>query len=394
MNKSKVIMQIYFLYLYLCFILLLSNISKIELIKPTRNLVNKYSEIHLIIQGNGVQNLLSDNNYNEADDPSEVLVEGVKKEGCIKTCNLERDKNKITLRYENKMKTCYYMFYGLTNLIEVDLSDFDASEVTNMNGMFYGCTNLEKITLGNINTNSLVSIIATFSRCSKLTSIDLSNLDFSKVKSIKDLFKESDKLETINFGDIKTPLVEDMESAFNSCIKLISVDLSKFVTFKVKTMFRMFFNCESLKYLDLSNFDTSKVKKIDYMFNLCKSLIFLNLKLFSFENYPSKTDVIKDISTNVKYCIIDTTAQSILSIADSKNVCSDTCFKENIRVDLENNICIEDTCSNNDYKYIYNDVCYMSCPDNTYEIYCEENDNCKNIMIKFHVMIIHQKAII
>ena len=370
-------MQIHFFYFYLNFILLLSNISKIKLIKPARNLSNRYSEIHLIIQGSGVQNLLSDNGYNEADDPSEVYVEGIKKEGCVKTCNLEGDKNKITLRYENKMKSCYYMFYELTNIIEVDLSDFDASEVSKMNGMFYGCSNLEKITFGNIKTDSLENIAGAFTKCHKLKSIDLSNFDFSKVTSINNLFMDSIKLETINFGNIKTSKVEYMESVFNSCLKLISVDLSKFDTTNVKSMSRMFSNCTSLKYLDLSSFVTSKVTRINYMFNSCKSLIFLNLKSFILSSTVSATDTVKSISSNVKYCVSDTTTKSKLSIASDNNVCSDICFKENIRVDLENNICIEDTCSNNNYKYIYNDECYMSCPDNTYEKNCEENDNCE-----------------
>ena len=364
------IFQIYFIYIHLIFIFLL-KIENIKLINPSRNLINKYSEIHLIIQGNGLQNLLSDSDYNEADDPSEVYVEAVLKEGCIKTCNLEKDRNKITLRYSNKMKTCYYMFYCLTNLIEVDLSDFDASEVSKMNGMFYGCSSLEKITFGNIKTDSLENIAGAFTKCHKLKSIDLSNFDFSKVTNINNLFMDSIKLETINFGNITTSMVESMDSVFNNCLKLISVDLSKFDTTNVKSMNRMFSNCTSLKYLDLSSFNTSKVTRIDYMFNLCQSLLFLNLKSFILSSTVSATDVVKYISTNVKYCVTDIITKSKLSIDSDKNDCSDSCFKEN-------NKCIEDLCLNTDYKYIYNNKCYIFCPNNTYELNYEENDNCEN----------------
>ena len=36
------------------------------------------------------------------------------------------------------------MFYELQNIIEIDLSNFDASEVNDMQWMFYNCENLEK----------------------------------------------------------------------------------------------------------------------------------------------------------------------------------------------------------------------------------------------------------
>ena len=51
------------------------------------------------------------------------------------------------------------MFERLTNIIEIDLSNFDASNVRTMQYMFYGCSNLEKIEFGNINTSSLEYII-------------------------------------------------------------------------------------------------------------------------------------------------------------------------------------------------------------------------------------------
>jgi len=37
------------------------------------------------------------------------------------------------------------LFYGCSNLIEVDLSKLDISSVVDIHNMFYGCTNLELI---------------------------------------------------------------------------------------------------------------------------------------------------------------------------------------------------------------------------------------------------------
>ena len=141
-----------------------------------RDLVDYFSEIHLIIQGSDNQQLL---NSGFEIEPSEVLVNGVKDDSCKKTCNLVGNKNNITLRFENQIESCYEMFSGLNNIIEIDLTNFDASKTTNMENMFRHCSNLEKIEFGNINTSSVENMRSLFSGCSKLTSLDLSNFDFS-----------------------------------------------------------------------------------------------------------------------------------------------------------------------------------------------------------------------
>ena len=62
------------------------------------------SEIHLVIKGNGKQNLLY-NFFNIK--PSEVLVNGFKDESCSKTCNLVGDKNNITLKFDTQIESCF-----------------------------------------------------------------------------------------------------------------------------------------------------------------------------------------------------------------------------------------------------------------------------------------------
>ena len=74
------------------------------------------SEIHLIIQGSGPQQLLSD--YYTGVAPSEVLVNGVKDDSCSKTCNLKGDRNNITLKFDTQIESCRSLFYELNkNLI-------------------------------------------------------------------------------------------------------------------------------------------------------------------------------------------------------------------------------------------------------------------------------------
>ena len=100
------------------------------------------SEIHLIIEGNGAQNLI---NGGIDFEPSAVLVNGALKVSCNKTCELEGNKNNITLRFSSEINKFTNLFKGLQNIIEVDLSDFNATKVIFMEHMFNGCSNLEKI---------------------------------------------------------------------------------------------------------------------------------------------------------------------------------------------------------------------------------------------------------
>ena len=82
-----------------------------------------------------------------------------------KICNLNNDLNNITIRFNEEIKTCENMFYDLHNIIEIDLSNFDGSKVTNMHAMFYNCINLKKIIFGNFNTSSVEYMEQLFMNC-------------------------------------------------------------------------------------------------------------------------------------------------------------------------------------------------------------------------------------
>ena len=45
------------------------------------------------------------------------------------------------MKWDNKLTSCTSMFKGLENIIEVDLTKFDSSDVKMMDHMFNGCTN-------------------------------------------------------------------------------------------------------------------------------------------------------------------------------------------------------------------------------------------------------------
>ena len=150
----------------------------------SNNLLNYFSEIHLIITGPGNKSILSNSFIFE---PNEVKIEGELK-NCIKICNFENNEKNAILYFNDNINTCENMFYFLKDIKEIDLSKFDFSTVTSMKNMFRDCTYLEKIEFGNINTSSLTNMELVFQGCQYLQSIDLSKFDTNKVKSFQNIF--------------------------------------------------------------------------------------------------------------------------------------------------------------------------------------------------------------
>jgi len=386
-GKIKIKQKYFFLFFELIIVLLKITLIESVTLKNTRKLNNNYSVIKLVIQ---VPEGIYSRNYNIkilndqfSPLPSQVLVNGEIRNDCNKTCELTNGKYNITLRFENQINSCYEMFYNLNNIIEVDLSDFDASKVNDMFSMFADCKNLEKINFGNINTSSVENMQSLFYGCENLISIDLSNLNTSNVKTMRTMFCGCSSLKKINFGNINTSSVESMQALFESCSNLISIDLSNFDTSKVETMEKMFFKCSKLKYLDLSNFNTQKITTIFAMFYYCQSLIFLNLKNFQISTKVDRTNAFYEISKNVKYCIQDENTKTNL-IGYKQSICDDDCFKKNIKIDINNNKCIASCLGqiyygSTYYKYEYNNICYDECPTGAYPFFCNGNECNNNI---------------
>jgi predicted kinase len=92
----------------------------------------------------------------------------------------------------------------------------------------------------------------------------------------------------------------------------------------------------------------------------------------------SRSSFFDGISPNIKYCINDEETDFILFNNKKKSNCSDICFKKNIIFDPINNKCI-DSCSKEENKYKYNDICYNVCPENTFII---ANNTDKNNLNK------------
>ena len=195
------------------------------------------------------------------------------------------ENNVITLIFEDPITNCNCLFYGCSNIDEIDLSNFNTAEVNTMASMFRECLSLTSITFGNnFITSNVGSMRFMFQNCSSITSLDLSIFNTRSVTDIAYMFYGCKQLSFINLKSFETSGVCGMDRIFTECSSLTELDITNFRTSNANWMSEMFFRCTSLKSLDLSNFDTSSVSYMDGMFNECTSLISLDLKNFNTAN--------------------------------------------------------------------------------------------------------------
>ena len=191
-NKTKTII---YLYNFLIFISFYSFIIPAKI-----NIDHKsYSyDIKLKIKGSGEQTVclaLLDIYY-----PYEVTELSPTSNTWANTCTINLDNTldtdiELILRF-NKPIDGTGLFYGLTNIIEVDLSD---SCITSFASTFTNCTSLVKVNFTNLNTSLVKDAINLFNGCKSLKSVDLSKLDLSKVYDFRYMFNGCQSLEYINF---------------------------------------------------------------------------------------------------------------------------------------------------------------------------------------------------
>ena len=185
-------------------------------------------------------------------------------------------------------KNSQFLFYLMSNLKEIDLTNFDTSNTGNMRSLFYGCQSLENIDLSNFVTSKATNMRAMFSMCKNLVELDLSNFDTSDVTTMRNMFFGCQSLTSIDISNFDTSNVIDMGQMFYECSGLKSINLSGFNTSKLEDMIDMFYGCSSLTSIDLSSFDTSNVTNMLGIFYDCTSLTSVDLSNF---NTAKVTDI-------------------------------------------------------------------------------------------------------
>ena len=302
---------------------LLISISIILSKKP--NINNTLSEITLTIKGSGNNiKILSDtkfcgdrNKYIQFKSfPDRVIINNETQNFTGIFVNLTKEINIVKLQWDNPITDCKIMFDRVYNIINFDFSKFDTSLVTDM-------------------------------RC---------------------MFCESNAMTSLDITNFNTSLVTDMRSMFNKCYSLITLNLSNFDTSKVTDLYHMFNNCTSLISLNVNNFNLKSSGDIGYMFENCSSLISLDLTSFDTQKVMN---AITGIFQNAnKYLILKINTTDISTLKNKfqnfKINNNSTCFLNNHKLIKEKKDCIENCMSDDDYKYDYNEICFLNCPNDTF----------------------------
>lgn len=142
--------------------------------------------------------------------------------------------------------SCSYMFKA-TNLVSIDFSNFNTSNVIYMNEMFMDSSKLTTIDISNFNTSKVTDMGAMFHNCESFTSINILNFDTSNVQHTSHMFYNCNKLTTIDISNFNTPKLLNVNSMFALCPSLTTIiGLENFNTVNVTNMNYLFYSCDNL----------------------------------------------------------------------------------------------------------------------------------------------------
>ncbi|MFJ6920977.1 MAG: BspA family leucine-rich repeat surface protein [Lactobacillus crispatus] len=203
---------------------------------------------------------------------------------------------------------------GLSDVKQIDVTNFDISHVTDMTNMFSGDTNLTKIIgLSTWNVGNVTSMNSMFAGDTALTNLDSSNWKPLKVTNMAAMFKGCSGLKsiTLNWGQ-NTKNVQNFSEMFSSDKNLTEInglsdwDVSNATDFRwmftndtslteinglsgwdvsnATQLSNMFSGDSSLKSMDLSNWKTSKVTDLSNLFNGDTALQTVNMSNMDLRN--------------------------------------------------------------------------------------------------------------
>ena len=176
----------------------------------------------------------------------------------------------------------FYSGYGsekIQKFLELDLSNFDTSKVTDMSAMFFNTSNLTTLNLSNFDTSKVTDMGSMFYGTSNLTTLNLSSFDTSNVTNMSYMFYGMSNLTTLNLSSFDTSKVTDMSAMFSNMSNLTTLDVSNFNTSQVTSMYGMFYLKDEdilkdkLEKIYVNNdFNTAKLTDFSGMFKNRKKL--------------------------------------------------------------------------------------------------------------------------
>ena len=377
------------------------------------NLINlNDSFITLKIKESGNHKLFGSELYNNFINniPDEIYINNITITIITNINYLAEENSIIKLLWYNQINSSAYLFQGCSSISEIDLSNFDTSQITDMSSMFADCISLTSINLNNIKVSQVLNMDSLFSNCISLISLNLSEFYTYNIKNMDKMFYNCNSLISLDLSSFQTPFLTSINQMFRSCTNLKSINLSSFDTQNVTSMNNVFRTCAKLTSLEVNHFSTKSLTNIGRMFSECYSLTSLNLSNFDLSKCNDLGGVFQS-SYNLEYLNLENprcqrkgggflygTKKNIVVCTYDQNVinaiegcgivdCSSNWREKQKRINLEDNNCV-DNCSLINYKFEFESKCYDKCPDGTFNnnFICEKcHSDCKTCEKKYEL---------
>lgn len=157
----------------------------------------------------------------------------------------------LAMRTLNGTDMSYLFYYYLGT--ELDVSNFDTSNTTNMSYMFGRCLNLTELDLSNFNTINVTNMNYIFNNCTNLEILDIRNFDMRNVSkpNMNNMFSFCGELHTLRLDNCDTDTINQIISssnfptdAINGVIRKIYVNPDNIGDLTPPTNW-VFINCET-----------------------------------------------------------------------------------------------------------------------------------------------------
>lgn len=203
----------------------------------------------------------------------------------VKTFLCVRRDFKGKLHLPINASTCSFMFVDI-NVSEIDLTEFDTTNIVDMDYMFLEAALGDRFSLGSptnaqantpdrntltLNTEGVTSMSGMFKDC-KVKHLDLSSLRTHNVTDFSDMFCSCNDLIDLNVDGFDTSKAKDFHGMFQGCIKLTQLNVKHFKVDNVLHMSCLFSRCLRLKVINLGSWDFSQVSDANEMFVYCEKL--------------------------------------------------------------------------------------------------------------------------
>jgi surface protein len=173
--------------------------------------------------------------------------------------------------------TNYRGLFAYIDGVDVDLSLYDSSSVTNMAYMFsYFGNRYSKITnIKSLDFSKVKSIHRMFQYCNITDGIDLSGVSFPEVTDAANMFANITYMKSIDLSNTDFPKLKEAQYMFNAGMSgdITSINLTGANMPSITNASYMFQQCTKITSLDLSGINFSKATTIDAIFNGNKLLV-------------------------------------------------------------------------------------------------------------------------